>query len=108
MKISLYINYLKNLSVFKAVVKVWNLPKLPLKLNNFYNHIFVRFFRVLGGFSLVIMLGEYHINLPFYLQNIIDFLGLVQAAQMVFIGLIKIVYGLYIFKYHPELFEIRN
>ena len=54
------------------------------------------------------MLGEYHINLPFYLQNIIDFLGLVQATQMVFIGLIKIVYGLYILKYHPELFEIRN
>lgn len=101
-------NPLVNTSLFKAIHKVWTLPKLPIKLNKFYNHIIIRIFRVLGGICFIIMLSQSYTDWPFYFKNLIDILATIQIIQMVIFGFIKAIYAIYIVIYHPQLLEVRN
>ena len=95
-------------SLFKAINKVYSLPKLPMQLNKFYNHIIIRAFRVLGGICFFIMISQVYNDWPIYFKYFIDIIATIQIIQMVLFGFIKAIYALYILIYHPELLKIRN
>lgn len=95
-------------SLFKAVHKVWTLPRLPIKLNKFYNHIIIRALRVIGGICFIIMVSKIYDDWTLYIKVFIDILAAIQIFQMVLFGFIKVIYAAYILKFYPQLFEVRN
>lgn len=88
------------------------------KVDNFYNHIFTRIFRFLGGLSVLITLtkGFTYINLylrsyPF-ISEILTFSIIILASIFIvyylIINIIKINYSIYLLRKKPENFEVRN
>lgn len=95
-------------SLGKGIKKGLSIPTLPPKIEKYYNLLFVRIFRFIGGITVVLVVTRYHLNLPEYLHLSIAILASVQMLSIVIIFLIKIFYGLYIFLYKKEIFEVRN
>jgi len=109
------INFIKNkknlfqkTSLFKAIYKFWNIPKLPLKIQNFLLHPIIRVLRVIGGICVFCMVSKLNIFLPVELKYFIDIIAFFQLIQMSIIVFIKTLYAIYIFIYKPEYFEVRN
>lgn len=96
--------------LFKALHKVWTLPKLPPygRLNKFYNNIFVRAFRVIGGICFILMVSHIYIDWPLSIKLFIDIIATIQIMQMFVFGFIKGFYAAYILIYYPQLLEVRN
>lgn len=91
-----------------ALIKTYNISFLPNRIDTLYNTMLMRIFRVIGGFSLILIItGKYNLFFDFVIP-IILFLGIIQSILISIIYIIKIVYGLYIIIFKPELFEIRN
>lgn len=105
-------------NILLGIKHVYSIPTLPIKINIFYEHIFTRIFRFLGGASVLITLIKAieYIDLATYLNEavieIITFsITLLASVFIVFhivINIIKIIYGIYLLKNKPEIFEIRN
>ena len=98
----------------------WGIPSLPPKIEYFYNHIFTRIFRFIGGVTLLLILTQKYdlsaldiinfnkclrIEIIFYFISIY---AIVFIIFTVFIGWIKIIYTLYLLFKRPEIFEVRN
>lgn len=115
-------------NIILSIKHAYNIPTLPKKLNIFYEHIFTRIFRFLGGASVLITLiasqGALALEV-FDLQNylvsslpneivtdiIIYSIFLLASLFIIFhivINIIKIIYGIYLLRKKPEIFEIRN
>lgn len=99
---------LKKTNLYLAFKKVNSIPTLPKKVDNYMNHIFVRIGRVIGGICFLLILSKNYTSLPPVFHKIVLTLGLLHAIHMIIIMSIKLVYSIYIFKYKPELFEVRN
>lgn len=100
---------------FKLGLKrAWQIPLLPPRILDFYNHPFIRIFRVIGGFSTMSFflrdkpyfkeIFEYHI----YLKYIILFIALSHMILIVFITGYKVFHGFKTLKRNGPEFEIRN
>ena len=91
-----------------AVIRTYNISFLPYKIETLYNTMLMRIFRVVGGFSLILIIsGKYNLFFEI-LHPVIFVLGIIQSILISIIFLIKLVYGLYIIIFKPELFIIRN
>lgn len=88
--------------------KAYSVPSLPLKVEKIFNLIYVRVFRFIGGLSLVMVLLNYHLTYPLYIQKIMIILGSIQASLVLIIIFIKIIFGIYILIYKKEMLEVRN
>ena len=90
--------------------KAYNVSLLPNNIDIIYNHVYYRIFRVIGSFSLLLVVSNSYSysKLLFPLDIIVLILALVQSVQMILISIIKTIYGSYIILYRPDLFEIRN
>lgn len=107
-KFKIIINKFTNSLFYKGLVKGNNVPLLPSKVSLFYSNIFIRILRVIGGFCFILLMSSKYKLFPDNIQIIIIILGNLQIWQVIFIFLFKSVYGIYILKYKPELFEVRN
>lgn len=103
-------------NIIQGFKKAYNLPTLPNKINNFYNHIFTRIFRFIGGLSVLVTLTKSfnyaHLYFNDFISEIINISTITLASIFIIfhiiINIIKIVYGIYLLKKKPETFEIRN
>jgi hypothetical protein len=95
-------------SIYLGVKKAYEVPMLPEKLDKFYNHIFIRILRFIGGLCLLLTLTSKYSVLPAYLHLPIFILGLLQSIQIILIFFTKGIYGIYTLKYKPNKFEVRN
>lgn len=95
-------------SIILGIKKGYNIPSLPNSITIFYNNIFIRIFRFIGGISVLTVLFKKHLILPEYLQNIILIIALLQISLFFIITLIRIFYGLNKLINHPNEFEVRN
>ena len=87
------------LNVISRVVKLgWNTPTLPEKVMNIHNHPFVRFFRVVGGISIITVLSNKHLFLFLPFKFIVLFLALLHFIYISSISIIKLIYGFKILK----------
>ena len=102
------LSYLSSNSIYLGIVKGINLPILPQGLYNFYNHIFVRILRVIGGTCLIIIVTKSISVFPNELHFIINIIGLLQSIQILLISIIKIIYGLYTLIYRRDKFEVKK
>lgn len=99
---------LKINSILLGIQKGYNIPSLPNSITLFYNNIFIRIFRFIGGISVLTVLFKKHLIFPEYLQNILLIIALLQISLFFIITLIRIVYGLNKLINHPNEFEVRN
>jgi hypothetical protein len=105
-------------NIILGIKHAYNIPSLPPKISYFYNHIFIRIFRFIGGITVLITItkGFDHIQLHNYLNeflcNIIILTTYLFASIFIFfilcINLIRIFYTIYLIFKKPEIFEIRN
>ena len=49
-------------------MKAYSIPTLPVKIENYYNNVFVIIFRAIGGISVIMVLTKFYLNLPEYLH----------------------------------------
>ena len=83
-------------------------------INKFYEHIFTRIFRFLGGASVLIILIKAfeYIDLQTYfneiVSDIITYSIFLLASVFIFFHITKIIYSIYLLRKKPEMFEIRN
>ena len=92
------------LSLFSAIKKVLNLPSLPASVNAFHNYPLVRVFRVLGGISILLVLGKYELTQTLF--YVIFPIAFMQFIYIIIISLIKFIYIIYLWK-NKEL-EVKN
>ena len=85
-----------------------SIPTLPSILENYYNHPITRVFRVIGGIVAAIVILKKHLLCPYPINIILAFIALVQLAQIIFISITKVVFGIYLYIKFPEKFEVRN
>jgi hypothetical protein len=97
----------RNSSFVKGFIKAYNIDILPRKISFYYRSIYNRIFRVIGGISTAIMLNKIQFSF-YFLDLLIMFLSLVFLIQLLIINIIRFFYGLYLFIYKKEIFEVRN
>ena len=51
-------------SIYLGIMKGYSIPTLPVSVEKFYNHIFVRIFRVIGGISFLLLVTKLYLKLP--------------------------------------------
>jgi hypothetical protein len=105
-------------NIILGIKHAYNIPSLPKKLNKFYDHIFTRIFRFLGGASVLITIIKAieNIELQTYFNEIISeiitystiLLASIFIIFHIVINIIKIIYGIYLLRKKPEIFEVRN
>lgn len=74
--------------IWLGVKKAWSLTSLPVSVSVFNNYPLVRVFRVLGGISILLVLGKY--ELPQTLFYVIFPLALIQFIYIIVINIINI------------------
>lgn len=89
-------------------MKGYNISTLPVKIEKFYNHIFIRILRVIGGISFILVVSKIYLNFPENSHLFLIIIACIQITQIILIFLIKIFYGLYTLIYKKEKFEVRN
>ena len=101
------LNKIRNSSFVKGLIKAYSIDMLPIKVGYYYRSIYNRIFRVIGGISTAITLSKMQFSF-YFLDELIMLLSLVFLIQLVVINIIRFFYGLYLFKYKKEIFEVRN
>ena len=99
--------YGKN-SFYLGLMRAYSIPTLPVKVEKYYNHIFVRIFRVLGGISVLMVLSNFYLDLPNVFTFLCVFVACIHITLVFIIFIIKTFYSLYILIFRREKFEIRN
>jgi len=84
----------------------WNLPSLPISVNNFHNYPLVRIFRVIGGISIILFLSSPSWIGDSYLYWIIFILAMLHFLYIMGISFIKICYIVYLWR--EKKLEVRN
>ena len=102
-------NWGKN-SFYLGIQRAYIIPTLPLRVENYYNHIFVRIFRVLGGISFLMLVTkpDLYLQLPEICHFFFTIIASIHVTQVIIIFIIKTVYSLYTLIYKREKFEVRN
>jgi hypothetical protein len=105
-------------NIYLGIKHALNVPSLPKKVSDFYNHIYTRIFRFIGGISILLLLTKAfeHIQLQNYFsESICEIINLTIIITATFfiiftiiINSIKIVYTIYLFIKKPDTFEVRN
>lgn len=89
-------------SIILGFKKANSISLLPKKIELFYQHIFVRILRFIGGLCLLIVLTKNHLLFHIYLQIPIIILGFLQSVQILIIFIIKIIYGFNTLKHRKK------
>lgn len=97
-------------SIYLGLMKGYSISTLPISVERFYNNIFIRILRVIGGICLVLVLtnGSEKLSLPSSIHTIIIALAFLQSIQILIIMIIKLIFGLYTLIYNRKIFEVRN
>jgi hypothetical protein len=95
-------------SIILGLKKGFSISLLPKKIEVFYQHIYIRILRFIGGLCLLIALTSNYLLFPVFLQTPILIIGFLQSVQIIIIFIIKICYGFYTLKYRKKEFEVRN
>jgi len=90
--------------VYLGFIKANSIPTLPAKVEQFYSHIFVRIFRVIGGLSCLLVLTKIYLLLPGFLPLILAILASIHITQVIILLIINFFYGLYIIAFKKEKF----
>lgn len=99
---------MKNNLIYKGISKGFNMPMLPSNIYNIYNNIFIRILRVIGGFSLLLVLTSKYMVLPNFFHIPLLLLATLQIIQMFTISIIKTIYGIYMLTCKKKEFEVKN
>lgn len=83
-------------SILIGVNKAWHLPSLPSPVAVFHNHPLVRIVRVLGGVSILLVLGKF--KLAQTLFYVVFPLAAIQFTYIILINAIKFIYLIYLWK----------
>ena len=97
----------KETSFFKGIAKGWSIDLLPPKIALLYRGFYNRIFRVVGGIFTLLTLYQFKFGIV-YIDYFILYFSLVFLLQLIIIYLIRLVYGLYLILFKPEIFEVRN
>ena len=95
-------------NIILAFKKANSISLLPRKIEVYYNYLYMRIFRVLGGICLVLVLTGKYSLFGEEIHIFIFILALIQSFLIIIINLIKFFYGLYIIIKKPNIFEVRN
>lgn len=71
-------------------MKAYSIPTLPVKIENYYNNVFVIIFRAIGGISVIMVLTKFYLNLPEYLHLFFTIIVSIQVTLVMIIFIIKI------------------
>ncbi len=97
--------------VFKSlklgIIKAYHIPNLPENVYNFYNHIFMRIFRVIGGLCVYFTFFNKLTDVKI-VKYIILVIAIIQLTLIFIITMYKIVYSIKKLINNPEEFEVRN
>ena len=81
-------------SILSRVNKAWPLPYLPSSVAVFHNHPLVKIVRVLGGVSILLVLGKF--KLAQTLFYVVFPLAAIQFTYIILINAIKFIYLIYL------------
>jgi hypothetical protein len=95
-------------SIYLGIVKGYSIPTLPVSVERFYNNIFVRIFRVIGGISFLIVVTEFYLQLPAILRLFCAIIASMHLTLVFIIFIIKTFYSLFTLIYKREKFEVKN
>jgi len=97
-------------SFYLGIQRAYIILTLPLSVENYYNHIFVRIFKVVGGISFILLAtkSDLYLQLPHIFHWICSIIASIHVTQVFIIFIIKIIYGTYALIYKREKFEVRN
>lgn len=104
-----HFNSFKNTSFYKGVKKGYSIELLPNSIKNYYYNTFNKIFRITGGLFTILVISNLHLYLNFFfIDYIIMFISLLFLLQVFIINVIRIIYGIYLFIYKKEVFEVKN
>ena len=100
---------LKKTSFAQGVIKGFNVDLLPNSVKFYYHSSGNRIFRVTGGLFTIAIVSKLHLHFDFlYINYIMMFISLLFLVQLLIINIIRIIYGIYIFLYKKEVYQVRN
>lgn len=105
MKYKYFFNWI---SLKKGFKKGFSVPLLPDSINRINNLPIIRILKIIGGFSVILVLTEKFIYLPNILQWVVLILSFIQLLQIILISMIKVFYGIRILIKNPEKLEVSN
>lgn len=104
-----HLNNLKKTSFYKGVYKGYTIELLPNSIKIIYYSTFNKIFRILGGISTILVVSSTHLYLQFlYIDYIIMLVSVLFLIQVFIINIIKLIYGIYLFIYKKEIFQVKN
>jgi hypothetical protein len=89
-------------------MRAYSIPTLPDRVERYYNHIFIRIFRVIGGLSFLLIVTNLYLQLPTFLHLFCAIVASIHITQVFIILIIKTFYSLHTLIYKRENFEVRN
>ena len=98
----------KSNSIILGFKKANSIPTLPNWLEKLNKNIFIRIFRFIGGFCVLLVFTGYSLEFPDLLQYIVILLSIFQILQMWLIFITKAIYMTYTLIYKKTDFEVRN
>lgn len=100
-------NWGKN-AVYLGFMKAYSIPTLPDSVEIYYNNIFVRIFRFIGGLSFLLIVTNFYLQLPNFLHLLCAIVASIHVTQVTIILIIKTFYGFQTLFCKREKFEVRN
>jgi len=78
----------------KGIIRAYSIPLLPENVSKVYNHIIIIILRVIGGFSVLLVLSKKYTILFFPLNWIVLIFAVIQIAQIIIMSIVKVIYGI--------------
>jgi len=95
-------------SIYLAILKAYNIPTLPNKVERYYNNIFIRIFRVIGCISSLLVISKLYLELSMGLPLLCTILASFYITHVFIIYILKSVYSFQIILFKKEQFEVMN
>jgi hypothetical protein len=95
-------------SIYLGIVKGYSVSTLPVSVEKFYNNIFIRILRFIGGIFFLLVISKMYLKLPENLHLLCTIIAAIQITQIIIILLIRFFYAMYILIYRQDKLEVRN
>lgn len=102
-------NNLKDTSFYKGVKKGYSIELLPGFIKKYYHNRFNKLFRIVGGIFTILVVSNMHLYLNFFfIDYMIMFISVLFLLQVLILNVIRMIYGIYLFIYKREVFQVKN
>jgi len=89
-------------------MRAYSIPTLPDRVEKYYNNIFVRIFRFIGGLSFLFIITNLYLQLPKILHLFCAIVASIHVTQVTIILIIKTFFSLHTLICKRDKFEVRN